>query len=187
MKRLALVIPCLLFIGACSSGESSVASSPSSSSDPVSTTTGSAAPPSSDPVATTTTSTAPPSTQDGTAIAEALKADVGSVQKVVTITEDNDPNNKIGRPNGYVSAAVIYDSGVVDCGDDLGVDCGATVEVWPSADAAKERSEYIQGLQKNSPILGTEYNYLNGAALLRVSGNIKPTVAEEYESAFSNG
>lgn len=33
---------------------------------------------------------------------------VASVVKVVTITEDNDPNNKIGRPGGYTSAAVIF-------------------------------------------------------------------------------
>jgi len=104
---------------------------------------------------------------------------------VVTITEDNDPNNKIGRPNGYVSAAIIYDAGG-EC-EDLGVDCGATIEVWPSAEAATERSEYIQGLQKDAPILGSEYNYLDGAALLRVSGDLKPSVAAEYESALSNG
>ncbi len=36
-------------------------------------------------------------------------------------------------------------------------------------------------------MLGSAYNYLNGAALLRVSGEIKPTVAAAYEAAFSNG
>jgi hypothetical protein len=38
-----------------------------------------------------------------------LQAVVPSVRKVVTITEDNDPNCLIGRPNGYTDAAVIYD------------------------------------------------------------------------------
>lgn len=126
------------------------------------------------------------SSADATKVAESIKTSVESVGKVVTVTEDNDPNNKIGRPNGYVSAAVIYDE-ALDCGEDLGVDCGATVEVWSSADAAKERSEYIQGLQESSPMLGSEYNYLDGATLLRVSGDVKPSVAKEYEAAFANG
>ena len=46
---------------------------------------------------------------DSSALATQLKAKVPSVTKIVTITENNDPNNKIGRPNGYVSAAVLYD------------------------------------------------------------------------------
>src|SRR5689334_14931937 len=56
----------------------------------------------------TTTTTAPP---DATAVAKRVKAGVSSVTKLVTITEDNDPNDKIGRPGGYVSAATMYDSG----------------------------------------------------------------------------
>lgn len=132
-----------------------------------------------------TTTAAPTPAADATAIAQDLKNNIGSIQKIVTVTEDNDPNDKIGRPNGYVSAAVIYDSGA-DCGEDLGVDCGATVEVWPSADDAKARSDYIQGILKDAPILGSEYNYLEGAALLRVTGGIKPTVAKEYQDALAD-
>lgn len=129
-----------------------------------------------------TTTAAPPAQKDGTALAQGLQASIPSITKIVTLNEDNDPNNKIGRPNGYISGAVIYDAGV-EC-TDLGVDCGATVEVWPSAADAKARSEYIQGLQKDAPMLGSEYNYFNGAALLRVSGDIKPSVAATYQAAF---
>jgi hypothetical protein len=45
-----------------------------------------------------------------TDIANHLQAAVPSVGKVVTITEDNDPNDLIGRPSGYTDAAVVYDS-----------------------------------------------------------------------------
>ena len=48
----------------------------------------------------------------------------------MTITEDNDPNDLIGRPSGYTDAAVVYDS-EAEC-TELGVDCGATIEIWPS-------------------------------------------------------
>ena len=32
----------------------------------------------------------------------------------------------------------------------------------------------------------TEYDYLDGSALLRVSGELKPSEAKEYEAAFSD-
>ena len=49
---------------------------------------------------------------------------------------------RLCRPNGYVGAAVIYDSNA-SC-DDLGVACGVTVEVWADEAAAQARSDYIQ-------------------------------------------
>lgn len=159
MKCTGPLISCVRFIGACSSGGSSGTSAPTGDSS---------------------------SSANASSIARDLEASVGSVTKVIEVTEDNDPNDLIGRPNGYLSGAVIFDSGV-DCGVDLGVDCGATIEVWPSADQAKSRSEYIQGLQRASPLLGSEYDYLDGAVLLRVTGDLKPTVAKKYEAAFLNG
>lgn len=41
--------------------------------------------------------------------------------------DEQTPRNKIGRPGGYISAATLYDQ-VVTC-TELGVECGATVEV----------------------------------------------------------
>ncbi len=105
----------------------------------------------------------------------------------VPITEDNDPNNLLGRPNGYVAATVIKDSRLADCGDDIGVDCGATVEEWPDAEAAKTRADYIAALQKDSPMLGSEYHYLDGPVLIRVSGELKPSEAKEYEAVVLRG
>ncbi len=122
--------------------------------------------------------------EDATQLAQGLQASIPSITQIVTVTEDNDPNDKIGRPNGYTSAAVIYDSNV-SC-DNLEMECGATIEVWPTAADAQARSDYIQGIKKDAQILGSEYNYLNGPALLRVSGDIKPSVAATYEAAFAN-
>lgn len=127
-------------------------------------------------------------TKDGPtaeALAASLKADVSSITKTVTITEDNDPNDSIGRPGSYSEAVSIYDSRA-DCGeDDLSVDCGAKIEVFDSAGGAKDRMDYIQKSLKDNPILGSEYNYVIGNALLRVSGTLKPSEAKEYEVAAS--
>lgn len=105
--------------------------------------------------------------------------------EAITIDEDNDPNDLIGRPNGYDAAVVLKDPRVEDCGSDLGVDCGATIEEWDDADAAENRSEYIKGLQSGSSIFGSEYHYLVGNVLVRVTGELKPSEAEEYEEALN--
>ena len=118
--------------------------------------------------------------QDATTIAQSLA--VPSVKKVVTITEDNDPNHLIGRPNGYVSAAILYDAGT-KCSS-LGASCGATVAVWPTPADAERRSAYFLGLRKDTPACGTEYHTVRGAALLRVTGQLKPSVAAQYAAAF---
>ena len=64
------------------------------------------------------------------------------------------------------------------------VDAGGSVEVYQDADGAARRAKYIQDLQKAAPILGTEYGYLEGPVLVRVSGNLTPTQAAEYKTAF---
>jgi len=122
--------------------------------------------------------------QDATALAGPLKAGLASVTKIVTITEDNDPNDDIGRPGGYTSAAVIYDKNVKCEGKDVVVGCGAKIEVFESAAAAKARAAYIQGLIKAMPIVGKEYDYLRGVALLRIAGEVKPSLAKQYNTAF---
>lgn len=115
--------------------------------------------------------------------AAAIQGKVGTVQKVEDLTEDTDSNELLGRPNGYKAATVIYDSRA-QC-DGPGVDCGAVIEQWPSESAAKKRADYIQSILKDSPILGSEYDYTDGAILLRISGNLKPSEAQEYEAAFT--
>jgi hypothetical protein len=55
------------------------------------------------------------------------------------------------------------------------------VEVFPTADAAAARQRYIQQVLTTAPFVGTEYSYLDGTALVRVSGKLTPDQAAEYE------
>jgi hypothetical protein len=128
----------------------------------------------------TPTRTAP---TNATAVADALKAAVPAVTKVVRITENNDPNDLIGRPTGYSSAAVLYDSRT-KCSDGLGADCGATVEGWSTAADARARAARIESILKGAPALGTEYDTVQGTYVLRVAGAIKPSQAKAYKTAF---
>jgi len=119
---------------------------------------------------------------DAELTAEALQSAVETITDYTVITEDNDPNDLIGRPNGYAEAVVIYDS-AAEC-EDLSIDCGATVEFWADEDAATGRSDYIQDILAEAPLLGSEYHFQQGSMLLRVAGQLTPSQSETYEAAF---
>lgn len=121
-----------------------------------------------------------------------VKAQVDEVSEAIAVNEDNDPNDLIGRPNGYTAATVLVDDRAgCDTTDtsstgNFGVDCGATIEQWPSDDDAQSRSDYIQELQHGNSILGSEYDTVRDNLLLRVSGDLKPSEAKEYAEVFKS-
>lgn len=136
------------------------------------------------PDATTPSATptpAPETPKDATAWAKAIKQP--TTKKIVTVTEDNDPNDLFGRPNGYTDGAVMYDSRVRCSKSEFGVDCGVFIEVWPDAESAKDRATYIQKLGKKLSFL-SEYDETAGPVLLRLSGKLKPSQAKAYINAF---
>jgi hypothetical protein len=135
---------------------------------------------------TTVATTAAPSTPLGgdaaTASAKKIQAAVPSVDKVVTITKNNDPNPIFGQPGSYVSAAVIYEK--VNTCTTLVVACGAKVEVYKSVPDAAARVKYLLGMKKSGAIIGGEYDYLRDVTVLRVFGGVTPSLAEKYHAAF---
>jgi hypothetical protein len=118
--------------------------------------------------------------------AERIKAAIPEVS-LITITGDNAANNMIGRSTGYVAATVIVDSRTGEECDPQkpGIVCGAGVEQWPDAAAAQQRADYLKTVPSAMPIVGTEYATLRGNLLLRVSGKLNPSVADQYKAAFS--
>jgi len=120
---------------------------------------------------------------DAAAAAEALRASIPDITAVVVYDETNDPNDLIGRPGQYTSAASMADARA-DGGD--GIDAGAVIEVFASPTDAQARSEYIQGLLTElGPAFGTEWHHLQGTHLLRVSGTLPPSVNDEYAAAWN--
>jgi hypothetical protein len=122
-------------------------------------------------------------------IVSELTSKVATARPSVAFSADTDPNKLLGRPNGYTSKVSFTDSRIGP--DDLlgvepgGVDAGGSVEVFADADAAAARQQYIQQLQKAAPLLGTEYSYVDGTALVRVSGKLTPDQAADYERAVA--
>lgn len=125
--------------------------------------------------------TSRPKPKDAVALAEAARQ--GTTTKIVRLTAENDPNNRVGRPGGPTSAAILYDSGAA-C-ESIGTLCGATIEVYTTPAEAQARSDYIIAQLKANPSFGLEYHTVVGAALLRVSGVIKPGDAQAYATAFT--
>lgn len=111
-------------------------------------------------------------------IADELAAEISHVSGVVYIDENNDPNSLIGRPNGYVSAAVIQDVRYFESGDELGVANGVTIEVFDNEAIAKERAEKLRSV-------AGQYAELIGKVILRADTLMKPSEFDEYKEAFS--
>ncbi|MFC3741176.1 hypothetical protein [Paractinoplanes deccanensis] len=144
------------------------------------------------PAAAPASAVAPATTAAKPATATAIIEKLGKAQLgltgVVTQTEDTDPNNLLGRPNGYTSRASADLPGGDAAGERGSIDRGLVVEVFDTADLAQRRSDYIQGLQKDNPLLGSEWHYrtADGTGLVRVSGKVKPSLAKKIQAAVSS-
>ncbi|GAA2359318.1 hypothetical protein GCM10010170_053540 [Dactylosporangium salmoneum] len=122
---------------------------------------------------------------DAKAAVDALAAAGLPVSNVAAQDENTDPNNLLGRPGGYVSRASFDVPGGDKDGKLYDIDRGGVVEVFADASAAQARSKYIQDVLKSMQMLGTEYDYLNGGVLVRITGKVKPSVAKPFEAAVA--
>lgn len=140
-------------------------------------------PPATNAQATATTSTAAKTTSAAD-IAGKFKAANLPVIGYAEQDEKTDPNDKLGRPNGYTARASFDVTGGDPRAEKYVIERGAVIEIWPNAADAQQRSEYIQSTLKAAPILGTEYHYVTGGALVRISGKVLPSLAKKYEQAL---
>lgn len=114
----------------------------------------------------------PPSAQS---VVNRLEAAGLAVVAPIVYTAANDPNSLLGRPGQYTSKASWKIPGVDD-------DPAGSVEVFATSGEAQARARYIQSIRSGG-ILGTEYDYLSGGVLLRLSGQLTPAQAQAYAAA----
>jgi hypothetical protein len=130
----------------------------------------------------------PPVALDASGVVARLKAAKLPIGAVTVYTAATDPNHLLGRPNGYVSKSAFTDTRVspADARDTSAgsVDLGGSVEVFASSADARARKAYIAAVDKSAPIVGTEYDYVSGEVLLRVSQVLTPTQAAAYQKAL---
>ncbi|MFD8420330.1 hypothetical protein [Streptomyces sp. NPDC059466] len=115
-----------------------------------------------------------------------LSGKVGSAKLSGTVTAENDPNKLLGRPNQYTSKITFSDSRIsaddvtgTDKGD---VSRGGAIEAFSSGADATARAEYIQAVTKGMPAL-SEYDYVHGTVVVRVSHYLTPKQAAVYKAA----
>ncbi|MET8028568.1 hypothetical protein [Streptomyces avermitilis] len=118
-----------------------------------------------------------------------ISASVTTAKLSGTVTAENDPNDLLGRPSQYTSKITFSDSRIsaddvigTDKGD---IERGGAIESFATAGDAKTRAEYIQTVTKSMPTL-TEYDYVQGTTLVRVSHYLTPKQAGEYKAAAAN-
>lgn len=103
-----------------------------------------------------------------------------------TVTAESDPNHLLGRPHQYTSKITFTDSRIPTTdtdglkADDL--QRGGSIETFATPADAKTRHDYIQAATSTIPAL-TEYGYLHGTTLIRVSRLLAPAQAGDYEKA----
>jgi hypothetical protein len=181
MRRTSAVVLLLLTLTACGGSSENANSSATATSTPTSNPSPSTT---SEVVASANPAPLAP-VDDLGVIAKAMQKSLPDVVDTVVMTENNDVNNLIGRPGQY-DAGVFLASKAMGCTSDyneLDTACGAKLERWPTPAAAKARMKDIQKKLRTYG-LGAEWDYLGGRVLLRVSGDIKPSLATKYETAF---
>jgi len=119
-------------------------------------------------------------------LAARLLADGLPLTGLIVYNAVTDPNHLMGRNGGYTSKVAWADpralaAGQVTVADDPGgVENGGGIEVFPAMAGAQARYSEMSGL---TPPLGDGYDYLAGAALLRLSQYLTPAQAQVYRKA----
>ncbi len=147
--------------------------------------TQSATTPTATPVTTTAAALSP--AQSPASVIAKFQAAHLPVQPSITYTAESDPNHLLGRPGQYTAKESWTDTRVdpsqVRDHAAGNVDLGGSVEQFGSTADAQTRSAYIANVEKGLGI--TEYDYVTGTALVRVSSALTPDQAKAYQAAHS--
>ncbi|MGR7000536.1 hypothetical protein ACU686_24950 [Yinghuangia aomiensis] len=121
-------------------------------------------------------------------LADQLKAAGLPIGDITVFDEASDPNNQLGRPGQYTSKAGWVDTRVKaeDAQDTPGdISRGGGIEVWPDKSKADTRAKYIRTVTEAMSIPSLkEYDYVSGGYLLRLTFNLTPDQAKQYEGEF---
>jgi hypothetical protein len=93
----------------------------------------------------------------------------------------SDPNKLLGRPGQYNGKANFHDRRLQ--GASFDVDNGGSVETFPDKSSASNRYRYVKAIATSGSLF-SEYDYLEGTVLLRVSHELTPAQAKRYERTF---
>lgn len=101
---------------------------------------------------------------------------------IAMVDEKTDSNKLLGRPHQYTEKAMWKDARTGETGEPS-LETGGTVELFANEEDAKTRFDYVDKLSA-TPMLA-EYHYLRGPVLVRLSKDLSPSQAKEYEAALA--
>lgn len=119
--------------------------------------------------------------ESATALAEKLAQSGLPLVDIVTVTQENDDNDMLGRPNGYTSKVYFKDSRHMDAG--LNPEEQNTIEIFANEDDATARREYIEKVVKEMPMFN-QYIIQSGTAVMRLDRALEPDQAAAYEAGL---
>lgn len=169
MRRqlLCIVFLCIMF-AACGGGNPNTTSSTKSQ-----------------PPAATPTPTPKPAPKTAEQFAQALKDAGMPIGNITIITKANDPSKLFGEPGQYTSRVDFEDTRIdadqIPANVKSVVAPGGSIEVFEHAENANARIELIKTI---AGMLAPEHDYLKGAVILRISGQLTEAQAKEYEAKF---
>jgi hypothetical protein len=138
----------------------------------------------------TACSTEAPPPRTAKAIVATIATKLATAKPGFVYTADTDPSHLLGQPNGYTSKATFTDSRInsadIQEAPPGSIQAGGSVEVFADASGARLRQQFLGQRERNPPLLGSEYLFTDGTALLRVSGRLTPAQAAEYKTAFES-
>ncbi|MCP1355421.1 hypothetical protein [Aneurinibacillus migulanus] len=128
-----------------------------------------------------------PKPANASEVVKSMKESGLHIGKTETYTASNDPNNLLGRPGQYTSKVNFVDTSIkTDVINSIEVTNGGSVEMFDNEEDAKNRYDYISGIAKKMGGPFSEYDYLEGKVLIRVSKEFTPDQAKRYEKALKD-
>ena len=110
-----------------------------------------------------------------------MQADKLPINNYIVFDETTDLNKLLGRPNQYISKVNFADSRLEQ---EEGTDPnGGSIETFKNSGDLNIRKDHLDNVAKNMPVF-TQYIFVNGNYLLRLSSDLTPEQAEEYKKAF---
>lgn len=180
MRRrwLTAALAVAMVVGAgCTTSDDSDAASPTTTEAPAASTTSSSA--------DTTTTTVPPATAED--VVTVLRDAGLPIGEVIVWDAATDPNGLLGRPGQYTGKVTFTDTRLAPApvgAEAIDVDVGGDIEVFDDPEAQAARVEYLAGFADNPGPIGGWYQYEVGNAVVRISFDLTPDQAAEYESAL---
>lgn len=119
-------------------------------------------------------------------IVVALQTQGLPIGQYIVYDEDDDPNELLGRPGGYIGKVNFQDSRLEPKSDNFDTGDGGSVEVFANEADLQKRISHLQSVWNSISLFRPDVLYSNGAVLLRVSSRLKTTESDEYGTTLKN-